>query len=576
MALKPPSSPSSSQAAALERAKGTLHYTRLAAQQQPSTTLTGDEAINRYDRPRDFPREATDIFPNEMDSLRRFQELIRAPHITDLDRAYIRGDVTSNELSDFLLMFPEFLQTKKDLRALAQSFTHDLGQRTLATISSSENRATELQRILQKILIAITSQCARNVMCIRNRLIDVFCMLILEGLIEILIDAEDNGNLWTTQSYEARQAQIEKLLDKKFSQAGGINPKDLSPANIAGRDSIRWILNNYFTNYKRSCGRDAPGFHLFANLANFRKIPRDYKQEIKQFIWNGDPTEKDLPVATLQEQGDTLFRDILELAYIAPIASAKKKVNGATLEIIGNDNKVLQKRRHSVLFFIRLQFSSGKPILLDIDQSTGDLYWHDTHTSIQHVFGQPFYRMQKRILETVLSHVQDPESMIVPKIIQKAQPSIEPEGQAISMPPATTTDSVIADSATDPEAFSPPTTDTPRQQEHDPIIFDLSDDTLASITDTLVTEEEAQTQREENRMARQHLRGLKGFRVRNTLNTLLGTPRAQGGGSSHCIYTGRNGSSIMIALHADDVPAGFLRQFLRRAGISIEEFVEAY
>lgn len=575
MALKPPSSPLSSNQVALERARGTLNYTRLAAQQQPRSTLTGDEAINRYDRTRDFPREATDVFPNEMDGLRRFQELIRAPHVTDLDHAYIQGDITPDELSDFLLMLPEFLQTRKDLRALAQSLTQDLGQRTLATISSSENRATELQHILRNILIAITSQCARNVRCVRNQLIDTFCTLILEDLIEILLEAEDNGDLWMNQSYEAQQARIGKLLDKKFSQSNGVTPKDISSVSAAGHRTIRWILSNYFTNYRKASGRDAPGFHLFANLTNFRRIPRDHKQEIKQLIWNGDPTEKDLPVTTLQEQGDALFRDISELAYIAPIASAKKNVNGVIIEIVGNDSKILQRRRHSVLFFIRLQFPSGKPILLDLDQSTGDLYWHDTHTSIQHVFGQPFYRMRKRILETVLSHVQDPQSMIIPEIIQKAPTPTEPESQMISMPPAVTEDSVVTDNAADPEVFSP-TTDTSLQQEHDPIIFDLSSDTLASISEVLVTEEEARAQCEENRMARQHLRGLKGFRVRDTLNTLLGAPRTQGGGSSHCIYTGRNGSSIMIALHADDVPAGFLRQFLRRAGISIEEFIGAY
>ncbi|MFA7277491.1 MAG: hypothetical protein WC101_00695, partial [Candidatus Gracilibacteria bacterium] len=417
MALRPPSSPPSGKTP-LERARGTLNYTRVAAQQQPSTTLTGNEAVHRYTRTQDFPREAGEIFPNEMDGLRRFQELIRAPHVTDLDHAYIQGSISKDELSDFLLMLPEFLQTRKELRVLAQSLSQGLGQRTLAAISSSENRATELQHILRKILVAITSQCAKNVRCVRNQLVDTFCTLILEDLIEILLEAEDNGEFWATQNYEAQQAKIGKLLDKKFSQPNGMSQKDISAVSAAGHNTIRWILSNYFRHYKNSSGRDAPGFNLFANLANFRKIPRDYKQEIKQFIWNGDPAEKDLPVTTLQEQGDALFRDISELAYIAPIASAKKKVNGATIEIIGNDNKALQKRRHSVLFFIRLQFPSGKPILLDLDQSTGDLYWHDTHTSIQHVFGQPFYRMRKRILETVLSHVQDPESMIIPEIIQ--------------------------------------------------------------------------------------------------------------------------------------------------------------
>lgn len=567
MAFRPPSTPPSSQTP-LERARGTLNYTRVAAQQQPSTTLTGNEAVHRYARIQDFPREAGEIFPNEMDSLRRFQELIRAPHVTDLDHAYIQGSISKDELSDFLLMLPEFLQTRKELRVLAQSLSQGLGQRTLAAISSSENRATELQHILRKILVAITSQCAKNVRCVRNQLIDTFCTLILEDLIEILLEAEDNGEFWATQNYEAQQAKIGKLLDKKFSQPNGMSQKDISAVSAAGHNTIRWILSNYFRHYKNSSGRDAPGFNLFANLANFRKIPRDYKQEIKQFIWNGDPAEKDLPVTTLQEQGDALFRDISELAYIAPIASAKKKVNGATIEIIGNDNKALQKRRHSVLFFIRLQFPSGKPILLDLDQSTGDLYWHDTHTSIQHVFGQPFYRMRKRILETILSHVQDPESMIIPEIIQKDSTTTQADQSVVMEEPTLTPDNA--------DIHASSSSDFSLQQEPEPIVFDLSSEIVASISQTLITPEEAQIQHEENRMARQHLRGLKGFRVRDTLNTLLGTPRAQGGGSSHCIYTGRNGSSIMIALHADDVPAGFLRQFLRRAEVSIEEFIEAY
>lgn len=516
----------------------------------PPANLKGAEATQRIKLIHPFPKKAAIYF--DPAHLQQFQTLIRSPHIMELDIAMANDEIRESEMVDFILVIPEFAHVQKELSQLAERIGKTLGARVIAQLE--QNTVPSIRDLYNAILAVTSSQHAYNVRTFRNRLIQSFAAHVIEQFTLILLDAE-NTDAW---------------LDHQYSSG---NVKTLGT-----------VINEIQTSYFRLHKRNFPGALLRDSMRRAKNIFDAHKKIFKQFMSHGNFQEIDTD--ELSRETQTLFDEVYELANIAPISGKEVTTDDVHVRIVGHDKENLRSRLHDSLFLVGLVFGPREEIALSLDRNLGEFVCLDTHTSLEHAIGRRHYlRIKKRLLEIILEHLDDPDSIYIAPTLPRASQTIDQTLISVVNEPAASnhSDECHPDGHSEcGDEFDLASLEQELEPASEPI-YVFRRETTSDVKATLglhideidCASEEAQ--RADYRNARQHLRGMKQNRVEAVLTSLLGEPRISGGGSSHHTFQGRNGKSVTIALSGGgDVPAGFLRQLLRNAGISIEEFVARY
>lgn len=498
---------------------GTLHYLRKKLHEAGPAPVSATDAARRLTKDVPFSKRDINIFERAGISaeLQRFKTILHDPDLLELDLSYIRNEITVEEHSDLLIMLPELSELQHELAILAKVMGRKLG--ALAVPEVSRGNMIFAVSLYSHIKSIGDSQLINNFQTFRNTVVITFCEMLIEEVTLALIEAEDNGTF-----LEHRDVSVQMLMHQMQKEQ------------------------------KRLTGGDFSGLRLRNTLVKYRKIFEQHRPDIKKFMFNGDITEKDATPEMLQERADTLYREIFELANIAPVSTVEKNINGLMVRIIGNDDADLQRARYNSLFFVQITFPSKEDLKLVLDRHSGELIHIGTNIPMDYAFGPQYPRIKLRILEAIRAHLEDPNSIIaLPATVRKIEDTSEGE-------PSSPDQQQLQGS---PEVIHP-------EDE----LSDVSDEVQRDAQQIMAPEACAAV-RAEYQEARTHLRGLKASRTETALASLLGLPRPFQG--SHRVYTGRDGSSVMMAMHSGkEVPGGLLRKFLKKSGVSIREFLDAY